>query len=81
MIDVSDRGALRRSGADFLIMHKYIMVLKIIKGGSKKAETFGSIPIFYSSVDVLSPRFKATFGPPVYEDAEIVCFPIKRVNP
>jgi hypothetical protein len=81
MIDVSDEAALWHSGADFLILHKYVMVLQIMPDRGESAFVFGSIPIIYRSVALLTPRYKATFGTPVYEDAEIVCFQIKRVKP
>jgi hypothetical protein len=81
MIDMSDDAALLRSGADFLILHKFVMVLKITPHGGEGPFVFSSIPIFYRSVELLMMRFKETLGPPVYEDAEIVCFQIKRVKP
>jgi uncharacterized membrane protein len=80
MIDVLDAGALLRGGADFLVLHKYVMALNIMPGGGGAAFAFGSIPIYYRSVYLLGSRMKATFGPPVYEDAEIVCFQIRRVE-
>jgi hypothetical protein len=81
MIDVLNEAALWKSGADFLILHKYFMVLQIMPGGGDGTFLFGSIPVIYRSVDLLKSRFKATLGTPVYEDAEIVCFQIKRVKP
>jgi hypothetical protein len=80
MIDILDAAALSRSGADILVLHKYIMVLKIMPNVGGAALAYGSIPAFYRSVDLLQARFKADLGPPVYEDAEIVCFQIKRGN-
>jgi len=80
MVDVLDAAALSRSGADVLVLHKYIMVLKIMTNGDGAAPVFGTIPVFYRSVDLLAGRFKATLGQPVYEDGEIVCFQIKRAN-
>jgi hypothetical protein len=80
MIDILDADALSRSGADFLVLHKYVMALKIMKNGSDATPVYGSIPVFYRSVDLLRGQFKTTLGMPVYEDAEIVCFQIKRVQ-
>jgi hypothetical protein len=81
MVDILDAGAISRSGADFLILHKYVMALKIIPGGRDAAQGFGSIPVFYRSVDLLRDRFKAAYGTPVYEDGEIACYKIKGVEP
>jgi hypothetical protein len=80
MIDVVDPAALLRSGADFLILHKYLMALKITPNGAGAAPVYSSIRVHFRSVDLLMARFKATFGTPVYEDAAIVCFQIKRVQ-
>jgi hypothetical protein len=80
MVDILNAAALSRSGADILVLHKYIMALKIMPKGNGAAPAYGSIPAFYRSVDVLVGRFKGTLGKPVYEDGEIVCFPIQRAQ-
>jgi hypothetical protein len=80
MIDITDPAALSRGGAGFLILHKYAVVLKIMSNGSGAAPVYGSIQVFYRSVDLLARRFKETLGPPAYEDAEIVCFQIQPVK-
>jgi hypothetical protein len=80
MIDVVDTAALLRSGADFLVLHKYVMALKITQNGVDAAPVYGLIRVHFLSVDRLMLRFKAAFGTPVYEDAALVCFPIKRVQ-
>jgi hypothetical protein len=80
MVDILDAAALPRSGADYLILHKYVMALRIMPGAGDAPLAFGSIPVYYRSVVLLSGRFKATLGMPVYEDAQIVCFQVKPVK-
>jgi hypothetical protein len=81
LIDVTDPAALLRCHADFIILHKYIMVLKIIRGGAKAASTYGTMRIYYRSVPLLVPRFKEAFGQPVYEDEQIICFRLEPLGP
>ena len=81
MIDVMDAAALPRSGADFLVLHKYFMALKIMTDAGEAGPSYGSVPVYYRSAALLAVQFKTTLGMPVYEDSEIVCFPIKRAKP
>jgi hypothetical protein len=81
MIDVLDSAAISRSGAGFLVLHKYEMALRILHNGGDAAPAYGSVPVFYRSVFLLADRFKATYGMPVYEDAELVCFKITGAKP
>jgi uncharacterized membrane protein len=78
MVDVADTAALVRSPADFLILHKYIMALKMISNEPAGTQAYGSILVHYQSVDRLQVRFKECWGAPVYEDPQIVCFRIRR---
>ena len=69
-INLSDQTAINNSGADVIILHKYLMTERIDQGGE-------AIPLFYESVDYLSLYFWKKYGPPLYEDKEIICFPLK----
>ncbi len=71
MVDVADMDAVIRSPADFIVLHKYIMAMKIMP---KKT---GTIPIYYQSVTALASGFRKIWGAPVYEDKQIICFRIK----
>jgi hypothetical protein len=71
MVDVTSRGALVAGGAGIVVMHKVVMGLRVLAGGAMDA-----VPVHYTSVDRLGAAYLQAFGPPVYEDAEIVCFRI-----
>ena len=77
MVDVRNITALLCSNADCIIMHKYIMALKIVPGDAKTASIYSTIRVYYRSVRLLAPRFREIFGPPVYEDEQIICFRLK----
>jgi hypothetical protein len=81
MVDVTDPAALLRCHADFIILHKYTVALKIIPGGAKVASTYDTIRIYYRSTPSLVPKFKSAFGQPVYEDEQIICFRIEQLGP
>jgi hypothetical protein len=81
MVDVTDANSILSSPADFLVLHKYIMAQLTVWGDSIKAPVYDSIRMHYQSVDRLQDLFKKEFGLPVYEDAQIMCFQIKRPEP
>jgi uncharacterized membrane protein len=81
MVDVSDAAALLRSQADIIVLHKYIMALKIMPNGVDATAAYGSIQVYYRSVELLKVRFKEIFGPPAYEDGQIICFYVKQPKP
>jgi hypothetical protein len=71
MVDVTDSSAIARSGAAYLVIHKYVMALRFLPGGGNDA-----VPVYYSSTPVIAARFAGSYGPPVWEDGSIVCFRI-----
>ncbi len=73
MVDVTDPRALARSGAEVLIIHKYVMALRFLPGGHD------AIPVRYRSAVAIARMSRGVFGPPVYEDDEIICFRIGKV--
>lgn len=77
MVDVSDSVNLLTNRADVIILHKYIMALKIVPNDVDPVRTYGRIRVDYQSVPLLRTRFEKAFGPPTYEDEQIVCFKIK----
>jgi hypothetical protein len=74
LIEVTDSAAVRRSGADIIVLHKYVMALCILPG------QLGTIRMNYRFTKPLAERYVELFGPPLYEDAQIICFRIKRTN-
>jgi hypothetical protein len=81
MIDVLDGTALSHSGADFLVLHKYVQALRFMTSADNSTPLYDSMPLYYRSVDVLGVQFKEVLGPPIYEDAEIICFQFRRSQP
>jgi uncharacterized membrane protein len=81
MVDILDAASLSRSRADVIVLHKYIMALTIMPGDSAATPTYGRIQVHYHSVELLRGRFIKLFGPPAYEDEQIICFYIKQPNP
>ncbi|HEV7924014.1 MAG TPA: glycosyltransferase family 39 protein [Verrucomicrobiae bacterium] len=78
MIDVTDATSVLSSPADFLILHKDIMAQLTVWGDSVRTPTYDWIRMYYQSADRLQVPFRKEFGQPVYEDAHMVCFQIKR---
>jgi len=76
LVDITKPAAVLGSHAGCLVLHKYIMGLKIVSRPLAPQPVYGSIPIYYHSVEVLKPAFARGLGPPVYEDEQIVCFRI-----
>jgi hypothetical protein len=74
MVDVEDTTAVSRH-ADVIVLHKYIMALKIMPEG------LDTIPVFYHAAEHFAAQFNITLGPPVYEDEQIICFLVKRLKP
>ena len=81
MIDVADPASVRSSPADFLILHKDIMAQLTVWGDSIRTPNYDWIRMYYKSAERLPDRFKKEFGQPVYEDAHMMCFQIKRAVP
>ncbi len=73
LVDVTDPGAVSRSGADFVVLHKSVMALRFLPGGNTDA-----VPVRYASVPVLAAEFTRFFGPPAWEDESIVCFRLRK---
>ena len=71
MIDVADTAAVARSGASYLVLHKFVMALRFLPGGEK-----GAVPLYYTSVPVIASLYAGRYGRPVFEDGSIVCFRI-----
>ena len=80
MVDILDPVAISRSGAEIMVLHKDVRVPKIMSGPSKAMPHYETIPVRYRSVELLRPNYKQVFGSPVYEDAGIICFRIKRAK-
>jgi hypothetical protein len=78
MVDVSDAAALVRSRADFLVMHKSIMALKLVSETTDAASIYDRVRVDYGSVSNLQARCREVFGTAVYDDAQLVCFQIRR---
>ena len=72
MVDINDDKDLMASGADYIVMHK--VMWSIFKKG---AET-GNFPLYDGSVYTFREKFTKEFGPPVFEDREIVVFSLKK---
>ena len=72
LVDVTDGNALYASGADIVVLHKTVMGMRAESGAILDA-----VPVFYTSVDGISAELRQRFGPPVYEDDELVCFSIR----
>jgi hypothetical protein len=71
MVDLDDRDALSRCGAEVVVLHKYMVALKIMPG------QMGTIPVHWSPVDYFRAQFIQDFGPPIYENEQLVCFRIR----
>lgn len=77
MVDVTDSAAIAASGADFLVLHRYVMALRFLPDGTTTV-----VPVFYRSVPAIAGACARWFGPPAWESDEIVCFRIgKSYNP
>jgi hypothetical protein len=74
MVDITDIAAISRSQADFIVLHKFVMALKIMP------DRIDSLPVYYRSVPHFDSQFRQFFGPPAYEDAQIICFRIKPAD-
>jgi len=72
MINIDDVSAIRRSRSDFIVLHKFVMALKIMP------DRMDTIPVYYDSVVHFADHFRRVFGPPVFEDSQIVCFRITK---
>jgi hypothetical protein len=70
LIDINDTKALVESGAGIFVLRKYLMAMCVMDGRE------ASIRVYYRSTAAQKTRLTMTFGDPVYEDGEIVCFRI-----
>ncbi len=71
MIDVLDERQVARSGAAFLVLHKRLHTLVQTPSGPVTK------PV-YTSIDFIRRRYQNRWGPPFYEDGELVVFRISR---
>lgn len=71
MVQIDTMDAVRNSGADFIVLHKYVQALRILHG------LMGNVPVIYHSVKHFQNRFKDDLGPPVFEDSQIVVFRVR----
>jgi hypothetical protein len=78
MIDVMDAASISSGPADFLVLHKDIMAQLTVWGDSVRTPAYDWILMHYRSVDRLQVLFQKEFGQPVYEDAHMMCFQIRR---
>ncbi len=78
LVDVTDSVSLVGSRTDAIILHKYLVALKIENSHPNSLPTYGSIRVDYRSVRFLAGRLKETLGRPLYEDEQIVCFKLKK---
>jgi hypothetical protein len=77
MIEVQDPATLLGSKADLIVLHKCIRTLNLMSNGAEAASTHDTIQVYYRSAELLKVRFKEAFGPPAYEDEQMICFWIK----
>jgi hypothetical protein len=73
MVDVTDTAAVARSGAEYLVLHKYVMALRFLPDGKTD-----SVPVYYKSVPAIAVLYNRAYGPPAWEDRSIICFRIER---
>src|ERR1700722_1778359 len=78
MIDVMDAASISSGPADFLVLHKDIMAQLTVWGDSVRTPAYDWILMHYRSVDRLQVLFQKELGQPVYEDAHMMCFQIRR---
>jgi hypothetical protein len=72
MVDVTNRQALLASGAEILVVHKIAPIVSTTAEGKPK-----TVAVHFTSIDDLDVEFRRIFGPPVYEDVELVCYRVK----
>jgi len=76
MVDVMDIEALRQQPqADYIILHKTVWVAEV-----PHPDAGNKIPFYMSSksVDYLNQTYRKSFGPPIFEDHNIIVF---RISP
>lgn len=71
MVDMMDIDAIRKSQADYVILHKNLRV-------EMNPFLFGKETPVYTPVIILSRNYREFFGPPFYEDNDIIVFKIRR---
>lgn len=71
MIDIGDYEAVSKKTNAVIIFHRYMMALSIMP------KEFGAIRVYYGSVPYFIQQYEILFGPPIYNDSQIVCFRIK----
>lgn len=75
MVDLANRGSLLASSAGIVVLHKVIQTVGFNPDG-----TVNAVAMHFTSVDRFSAEFRESFGPPVYEDGELVCYRIKHAG-
>jgi hypothetical protein len=73
MVNVTDPAAVERSGAEYLILHKYVMALRFLPRGATDA-----VPVYYKSVTAIAAAYVRAYGAPAWEDGSMVCFRIGK---
>lgn len=74
MVDIDDAVALSQCSANVIVLHKYIVALKLMP------HRLGTVPVHWNPVDYFRAKFEKTFGSPLYEDEQLVCFRIDAVK-
>jgi hypothetical protein len=75
MVDLANRDALLASSAAIVVLHKVVQTVGFNPDG-----TVSAIAMHFTSVDGFSGEFRESFGPPAYEDGELVCYRIKHAG-
>jgi hypothetical protein len=81
MVNILDLAAMNNSPAGVIVLHKYILALNPKAGAAEGTTPSGRIQEYYRSVKLLRDPFQQAFGPPVYEDEQMVCFWVHAVPP
>jgi hypothetical protein len=75
MVDLANRDSVLASQAAIVVLHKVIQTVGFNPDG-----TVNAVAMHFTSVDGFSSEFRESFGPPVYEDGELVCYRIKHAG-
>ena len=74
MVDVCDDADLRGSDAAYIVLHKVIQSIYLANGKA------GNFELYDLSVPDLADHYRHVLGTPVFEDAQIVVFPISAAQ-
>ncbi len=72
MVDLTHLDELASSGAGIVVLHKFVVGTRTLEDGS-----MDTVPVRFSSVDLFSAELRDRFGPPVFEDTELVSFAVR----